>query len=392
MASTTGTSARGLRVLVVDTYYPAFLESHYAERPGLAERPYAEQLASLIERGFGTSDAYSFYLRENGHEARDTIVNCLPLQRAWAREHGAALPRLLGPLASAPTRVGVAGRQALLHAVALAQIRAFRPDVVYLQDLWFLSRRELDAVRRRGVLVAGQIASQAPPAELLRGYDLLLTSFPHYVERFRRLGIDSEYLRIAFDERVTARLAARGIDTAPDSARPHDAVFVGGVNPAVHHEGTRLLELVADRVGLDTWGYGADALEPSSALRRGHKGEAWGLDMFAVLAGAKIALNRHIDAAEGHANNMRLYETTGTGALLATDRGSNLGELFEPGREVVVYDGADDLVEKVRHYLAHDAERLEIARAGQARTLREHTYAERIAELAEILEARVNRR
>jgi hypothetical protein len=381
-----------LRVLVVDTYYPAFLESHYADRPGLGDRPYSAQLASLIERGFGTSDAYSFYLSENGHEARDVIVNCLPLQRMWAREHRALLPRALAALAGAPTRLGVAARHAFLRATAFAQVRAFRPDVVYVQDLWFFSRRQLDALRGGGVLVAGQIASQAPPADLLRGYDLLLTSFPHFVDRFRALGVDSEYLKIAFDERVTERLAARGVDTAPDSDRPHDAAFVGGVNPTVHREGTQVLELVADRVGLDTWGYGADVLEPGSPLRAGHHGEAWGLDMFAVLADSKIALNRHIDAAEGHANNMRLYEATGTGALLVTDRGSNLAELFEPGREVVVYDSADDLVDKVRHYLANDAERVAIARAGQARTLREHTYAKRIAELADMLAARVNRR
>jgi hypothetical protein len=381
-----------VRVLVVDTYYPAFLDSHYAERPGLEDAPYDEQLASLIERGFGTSDAYSFYLREQGHDARDTIVNCLPLQRAWARERGAALGRVLGPLAAAPTRLGVAGRQALLHAVTHAQIRAFRPDVVYLQDLWFLARRELDWLRRRGVLVAGQIASEAPPPEVLRGFDLLLTSFPHFVERFRALGVDSEYLRIAFDERVAERLAARGVDTAPDSARPHDTVFVGGVNLGGHREGTRLLEEVARSAGLDLWGYGSDGLEAGSPLRPVHHGEAWGLDMFAVLADAKIALNRHIEAAEGHANNMRLYEATGAGALLLTDPGSNLADLFEPGREVVVYDGPEDLVAKVRHYLAHDDERLAIARAGQARTLREHTYARRIEELARGLEARVNGR
>ena len=72
---------------------------------------------------------------------------------------------------------------------------------------------------------------------------------------------------------------------------------------------------------------------------------------------------------------MRLYEATGVGSLLLTDEGANLSELFEPGREVVTYADVDDLVEKARHYLAHDEERRAIASAGQARTLRDHTYA-----------------
>ena len=111
--------------------------------------------------------------------------------------------------------------------------------------------------------------------------------------------------------------------------------------------------------------------------------------MYEVLARSRVALNRHIDVAEGYANNMRLYEATGVGALLVTEASSNLAELFEPGREVVVYEGEDDLVEQLRHYAAHDDERRRIAAAGQARTLREHTYAQRIAELATMLEARV---
>jgi spore maturation protein CgeB len=84
---------------------------------------------------------------------------------------------------------------------------------------------------------------------------------------------------------------------------------------------------------------------------------------------------------------MRLFETTGVGSLLLTDAKVNLGELFEPGREVVAYRDADDLVASARRYLADDAARREIASAGQARTLRDHTYAVRMQELVDILEA-----
>ena len=35
--------------------------------------------------------------------------------------------------------------------------------------------------------------------------------------------------------------------------------------------------------------------------------------MYRVLRQSKIALNRHSDVAEDHANNMRLYEATGVG-------------------------------------------------------------------------------
>jgi spore maturation protein CgeB len=219
---------------------------------------------------------------------------------------------------------------------------------------------------------------------VLRGYDLLFTSFPHYVERFRSIGVDSEYLRIAFDPRIMEQ-----VDVRPEAPRPYDVAFVGGVNPNVHPAGVALLERLCERVDVAVWGYGADELPPDSAIRRRWRGEAWGLDMYSVLARARIVVNRHIEAAEGHANNMRLYEATGCGALLLTDAGSNLHELFEPGREVVAYRDEDEIVRLATEMLEDEERRLAIARAGQERTLREHSYALRIAEAAQKLEARL---
>jgi spore maturation protein CgeB len=271
----------------------------------------------------------------------------------------------------------------------IAQIEAHQAEVVYAQDLSFFSRSNLDRLRGQGRLVAGQIASGMPAEELVQGFDLILTSFPHYPDRFRSMGVDSEYLPIAFYERVLDRLRREGIDPNPGADRPHGAVFVGGLDPDVHGAGVELLERVANAVPLDVWGYGGERLPADSVLRRAYRGGAWGIEMYRVLAESRMVVNRHIAFAEGFANNMRLFEATGTGALLLTEDAPNLAELFEPGREVVSYDGPEDLMKKLRHYLEHDDERREIAAAGQARTLRDHTYAQVMARLAGILEARL---
>jgi spore maturation protein CgeB len=371
-----------VRVLVVDTCYPAFLAGHYAERPGLDRAPYGEQLRTLMARRFGTSDVYSHELGRRGHEVIEVVANSSQLQRAWVAEHGGA--RALTRLSDLPTRAGAAARQVFLQRALQAQIQAFNPHVVYFQDLWFAPRRALDRLRGEGRLVVGQIASAPPGEELLRGFDLIVTSFPHYVERFRALGVDSEYLPISFDTRVLDEVEV-------DGDRPHSAVFVGGVNPAVHPAGVALLERLCDRVDLEVWGYGADALPSVSPLRARHRGVAWGLEMYRVLARSRIVVNRHIEAAEGFANNMRLYEATGMGAALVTEEAANLAGLFEPGREVVAYDSEDDLAEAIERLAADDGAREAVARAGHERTLREHTYERRIAELAAMLEARLSR-
>jgi hypothetical protein len=352
-----------MRILIVDTCYPSFLGQHYTARPELRESDYETQWRALMDMCFGTFDAYSHHLGPLGHEAHEVVANCEPLQRAWAAEHGVEEGE---------------------EEIVLAQAKAFEPDVVYLQNLHYLSDDNLAALRRIARLVVGQIAS-APPADgRLRRFDLLLTSFPHFVERFRSVGVDSEYFRIGFDPRVDARLAGEG-----SAESRFGAVFVGALNRRHHRRANGLLGRAARRAPIDFWGYGVRGWPPWSPVRRRYHGEAWGIEMYRVLRDSRIALNRHIGVAGKFANNMRLYEATGVGTLLVTDAKVNLGELFEPGREVVTYTTADELAEQVRYYLAHEEERRAIATAGQQRTLREHGYDKRMVELANLLEARL---
>jgi glycosyltransferase involved in cell wall biosynthesis len=380
-----------VRIAVVDTYYPVFLEEHYRVRPELAARTYREQLAALIDRCFGTADAYSRHLNELGHEAIDVVANCAPLQLRWAAERRGP-GRLRRMVARAPLIRRALARDPVLQEIAIAQIEAQRSEVVYVQNLSFFNRANLDLLRGQGRLLVGQISSEPPADEQLRGFDLLLSSFPHFVERFRALGVDSEFLQIGFYERVLDRLRDRRIDPGPEAQRPHALSFVGGIDPrySQHRAGAELLERVAAELPLEVWGYGAEGLAADSALRRAYRGEAWGIDMYGVLARSRIVVNRHGPIAAGYANNMRLFEATGAGAMLITEAAPNLADYFEPGHEVVTYDGPADLMEKLRHYLEHDEERKRIAAAGQARSLRDHSYGKVIARLSEILEARLS--
>jgi SAM-dependent methyltransferase len=359
-----------LRIVVVDTYYHNFLRSVYTADPSLAQRSFSEQRRALLDRCFGTSDFYSSNLRVLGHDAEDIIANCEPLQRSWARERGLSWD-------SAVTKSQKKRR--LLH-VLRAQIQEARPDILFLQSLYWPGSEFLREIRSSVRLVIGQIASGLGPALDLSPYDLILTSFPHFVEQFRQMGGNSEYFRIGFGVGVLERLG--------DLQRPYPTVFVGtlGGNSGPHARGTRLLEYVASRVPVQFWGQGVQALDRDSPIRPAYQGQAWGIDMYRVLAQASIALNRHADWAEGYANNMRLYEVTGVGTMLLTDHKGNLTNLFEIGKEVVSYHSQYECVELLRHYLEHKAERLSIATAGQRRTLGEHTYQHRMQELLQIVD------
>lgn len=375
-----------MRIALLDTYYPRFLTTHYAANPHLAGDAFAAQRQDLLNQVFGTSDFYSRHLRELEHETQDLIVNCAPLQQAWAKEHHVAYSALALRLPQRLFRLPIVGPwfAALpgLVEIAVAQVKTFRPDVLYCQDLWYLGPRVLAALRPYVKLIVGQIASPLPPEPYLKGYDLLLTSFPHFVPRLRAMGVASEYFRIGFDTRVLELLGK----VEPDIG----VSFVGGISRH-HGKALPMLEYLARSTPIEFFGYGAGSLNRSSPIVARHHGEVWGLDMYRALARSRITLNRHIDVAENHANNMRLYEATGVGALLITDRKDNLGELFDLGKEVVAYSSPEEAAELIRYYIAHPQEASAIASAGQARTLREHTYRHRMEELVPVLETYLSR-
>ena len=63
-------------------------------------------------------------------------------------------------------------------------------------------------------------------------------------------------------------------------------------------------------------------------------------------------------------------------------------DYYEFGKEVVPFDDEQDCVEKLRYYLAHPEERLEIVHAAQQRTLKEHTYANRVVSIFNIIDSK----
>lgn len=77
----------------------------------------------------------------------------------------------------------------------------------------------------------------------------------------------------------------------------------------------------------------------------------------------------------------RNFEVPGCGGFMLTGAAEDLGSYYTIGSEIESFDDLDSLVEKARWYLDHEDERATVAKAGYERTLREHTYAHRFAEI-----------
>lgn len=370
-----------MRFLILNTDYPEFLRWLYRENPGLESKAYDEQMRVRMESLFGVADFYSSNLRKLGHEAWDIHVNNEALQRAWAAEHGVALPP---PRRSPHFRlrrrvvpwVSLACDQQWRRDALLAQIKHFKPDVILNQDLRTIDASFLKQAHSCVHLVIGQHAAPFSKGVDLRGYGLMISSLPNFVERFRHEGLSAELHRLAFEPRVLQALRP--------TEQPIPVSFVGTVSRD-HRSRVDLLEHLCRRTPLVVWGQGIDGLPKTSPVRDRFRGKAWGRRMYQILRDSTLTLNHHIGIAGDFANNLRLYEATGAGTLLITDAKQNLHEIFEPGKEVESYRNPVECAELIEYYLAHEQERAAIACAGQQRTLCEHTYECRMQELVDIV-------
>lgn len=90
-----------------------------------------------------------------------------------------------------------------------------------------------------------------------------------------------------------------------------------------------------------------------------------------ILNRSKISLNFCRDGGGRPCLKTRVFESIACGALLFEDSGTtDTPKLFEPGRDFVIFQDQQDLLGKVRYYLAHDNERRAIAESGHEKVTR----------------------
>lgn len=110
-------------------------------------------------------------------------------------------------------------------------------------------------------------------------------------------------------------------------------------------------------------------------------------EMPKVFRASKINLNFTIPNIKSGIP-LRIWDVLGSGGFLLTNYQAEIPYYFEEGKDLVCFDGVDDLREKVGYYLAHEDERCVIAKSGYEKVKKLHGYVERIQTmLAQVEEA-----
>jgi hypothetical protein len=113
------------------------------------------------------------------------------------------------------------------------------------------------------------------------------------------------------------------------------------------------------------------------------------LDFTKLYQRTKIGINIH-NRGKFTTGNYRLFELPANGVCQISDGDEYLDYFLKREDEVACYRSPDELVEKIEFYLAHEKERLRIARDGYVRVTRDHTVRQRIDTLHQMLQKYVD--
>jgi spore maturation protein CgeB len=271
----------------------------------------------------------------------------------------------------------------------LRQARAFQPDIVWLVGdntvVYAETLAQLKAETGCTLIYASGtspiVFSHAIEREAARLYDLVLVNDYYH---------GMQWLELGARRMVCLPIAAIDPDFHHPVALPAaeyaryacDVGFVGTLVPHnLYSERVRALEALRD-TDLDLGVWSVHEVPPT--LRPFLRGAALGEQMFRVLNACKISLNIHGDFMR-YGGNMRLFEAAAVGAFQLSDDRPGIATWFTPGEHLALFSDPADLRDKVAYYLAHPAEREQMAQAARAHVVAHHTYDQRLNTVATLL-------
>lgn len=301
-------------------------------------------------------------------------------------------------------------------AYVVRAIQRIRPAVVCLDNPAFLDPWSIDQLRDRPdppLLITHFCADLRPEAEAnLHRYDLVLCCSPHFQALAQARGARTLLHYHA------APPAALDLPLPPLEHRLRRACFIGSIVAGSRYHARRvqvLRQICQARVPIDLYSEAPRSrlvaglrrrggntplarvlagvehrLAAGSPLRQALRPPVYGPAMFDTLRRYICAVNVHAGMAQGYAANMRLFEAAALGVCLISEDHPNLGDLFEPEREILTYGNVQDLIERIRFCVDHPEEAHAIGTRARHRAMVRHRYGHRIQALHDHLLQRLH--
>ncbi len=325
-------------------------------------------LVSPTFHGYSASIAGA--LERRGHQV--TVCHYDSAASAWGRAWVRASVEL-------PGRLGVPAEPRKAHLAtqrALAALAASRAELVLVVKGDRLEPAFFDVLDgaagrprvRRALWLYDEVRRTRHDHASLARYDGIASYSHHDVATLTADGLPCGHVPLAYDP---------AYDPAPRPRTP-DSVLVGA---RYRSREVALEHLVV--AGIPVRAYGRDwSRHPYDRSRTWSwrrpdvpsERELPRREAYGVMAASASVLNIHGDQ-DGF--TMRTFEACGVGGVQLIDR-ADVTELYEPGAELAVFHGVDELVELAHRAVADRVWAERLRTAGRRRTLAEHTFDHRI--------------
>ena len=406
-----------MKIFFVVTQYSDFLNKIYDDNEYLKNLPFNEQAQALKQYVFTPGVLWANALAEQGYEVSYFFSNAYYCQKKWAQENNISFDE-----------------KNWEADICLAQIRKEKPDVLFSLD-WselygphFIERCKSGGAK----FVVGWCGEAHPPIAFFKNHDVVFSCDPQNVKNFNAQGLKAFHINHAFSPSILKMVEGE----QGNNEKSIDVGLIGSflVGKSFHSHRAKIISEILREIPAEIYGriYMPDkpyigslpkkiayhgALKPSFKILEKLTAKAhqipgytthknfqenlqfyndfklicehahaplYGIEMFKVLRRFKITLNVHSEITP-FAGNMRMFESTGMGTCLLSDYKENVGDLFIPDEEIVVYKNAAEAKDKIKYLLKNEAVRKRISAAGQARTLKDHNHSKRVQQMMEII-------
>ncbi|GHN00233.1 hypothetical protein WSM22_17220 [Cytophagales bacterium WSM2-2] len=395
-------------IVRITNLYSGYLAQYQLTFPYFQQKSYKEQYEHLISDSFDSDSSISRALNKIGVNSIVLFNNAPWLQDRWKAENNCVK----------------SGKELIFE-----QLKSIKPDVVWIDNPAFVDRQWISSVReniKSVKAITGLVCSPYSSNDLrtLKLFDFLTTCTPCLDREFKDLGIKSYLIYHSFDPEILDKIKSR------DEHASSELLFIGSLYTGGGFHKTRieyLEEFLKSGLSVEICGsidptaklltkksayylinmvkglgggslikdipilkryeqYGDTPINfYSRKLKSSISPPVFGLKQFRKVSKANICFNIHGEIAKNCAGNLRLFEATGVGSCLITDWKENLSELFDIEREVITYKSIPECIDKIQWLMKNPSERLKIARAGQQRTLKDHTTMNRATKVDQII-------
>ena len=373
------------KILRISSVYPNLI-NNLKKKINYKNLGYEELLKKIFDQKYSVSNNLTKNFIKKGYECVEVINNINFLQQKWLKRYGLKKSN---------------------EDILIQQIKFYKPNIIFIANVDLISKIKIDELKKLNYIKLIFCSHCAPISEKMiknfNNIDFILTCTEDYKKKILRATGKPVYLmQHAYSNETVIKYNSRKRDI--------DVTFIGSlfINKKLHLE---RIEIIYDllkkfdnrfiAINFSNYFfihliifimkslfnkdfYKKNLLYKLMFVYFFSNKPIFGTSMFEIFNKSKILVNMHIEDTK-YAGNMRLFEGTGSGCLLLTDKKKDLKKLFKLNNEIVVYKDKDDLITKIKFFLKNNITLSRIAKNGRNKTLKSHNYEKRLNILDKII-------